>query len=159
MDGHQSIDQEVEHLSTDREVEYLLQLLGEYAEKVHQSSRACHQLSLQAQRTVLLFAASALVAGMFGLWICLKLGPDVMTIAFLGAAVLMLLLTGLLGGLLMMRQARLESGNSLPLRRLLEDVVRRASQMEDHGRLTPTHRLALDLRLGEAEAALRELHR
>lgn len=159
MDEHQSIDQEVEQLSTDREVEYLLQLLGEYAEKVHQRSRAYHQLSLRAQRTFLLFAASALVAGMLGLWICLRtLGPDVMTITFVGAGVLTLLLTGLLGGLLMMRRARIESENNHPLLHLLVDVVRRASQMEDHGRMSPTHRLALRLRLADAEAALRELH-
>ena len=57
-----------------------------------------------------------------------------------------------------MRQVKLESDYIAQLRGVMEKLVRRGSQMEDHGRidLDFTLRIAFDLRLTEAEAALKQ---
>jgi hypothetical protein len=141
---------------SDQEVEYLLDLLKDSAEKLRERSETWYRLRTQAQTVLLLGVTPMALVGVYGLWVSLTGQVAINTIGLMLGLVTIFLISTVLVRMQIIRRANLESDNVARLRGVVERLVRRGSQMEDHGSIAFTHRIAFDLRLGEAEAILKQ---
>jgi hypothetical protein len=153
MSGNTSMNGDLSQ--EDKEIDSLLNLLKEYAEKLHDRSAAWlqrhHRLQWLFWST--LFFWSVLFSLFFLWWdkgapLSAQYLPSVFVGVVGGAAII-------LWQLVVRRQHLLEANDIAMLVNVVEKLVRRSSQIQDHGSMNFTNQIALDLRLAEAEAALR----
>jgi uncharacterized membrane protein YqjE len=140
---------------THHEVEYLLNLLEEYSKKLNDRSEKWHRLRTKTNTTFLFIALVSVLSLLATIWIYFTQPYDrpaasMTLIAFFG-----LIVGATVWRVQKIRDAQMESDNIALLRGVVEKLVRRSSQFEDHGRVDFTHKIAFDLRLVEAEVALK----
>jgi hypothetical protein len=145
------------------EIKYLVNLIGEYTEKLRARSEAVRR---DNRRRILVYACMLLACmAVVTLWL-LYWGSEVdvpATVAIASLAASSILIVFCVLSLHVSRRDSWVSRESDEAwGRRFEELVRFASQIEDHGAVDLTHRIALMLTLGDAEGALRQseaLHR
>lgn len=141
----------------DPDIDYLLQLLGEYTGKLRLRAQAAAKMRLRSWLMLL----TGLAAGA-GSGVLLYSFSEFKTAERLILATLALAIfigTSGFTWIQLRRESRYEEDAIAALQLGLERLVRRASQIEDHGSVDFTQRIALELQLAEAEAVLREASR
>jgi hypothetical protein len=153
------MNDEASYENFDKEIESLLSLLKEYAEKLR--NRSVDWLSRRARVQRDSLSALILFFLLFAVGFAgLENSASSDNYVSIGAkiAIAMSLLGVLVNFILrkmLHRQLSLEADDIAMLVNVIEKLVRRSSQIEDHGPMNFTNQIALDLRLAEAEAALR----
>jgi hypothetical protein len=146
-----------EALLRDEDANYLLQLLGEYTTKLRVRAEAAAKLRFASWIAVLISL------GLTGIVIALALELSEFSknqrFGLALATSLVTLGTGALFWRESVRGARSEEDAITGLLLGLERLVRRGSQIEDHGTVDFTQKIALELQLAEAEAVLKQAAR
>lgn len=157
MDRDSLLSKETEsHRFSNREIEYLLNLIADYTNKLRVVSDRIRRLRRRTQALYVCASVVLIVVSGIGFWyifqefdfrritLMIPIGTSLMAIFF---------------GYLWYRSIRtLDSRTSGELRVLhiqFEEVVLLASQIEDQGDVSLMHKFALRLVLAEAEGALR----
>ena len=140
---------------SEREIEYLLNLIGDYTRRLRAASDSISRLQSRRIFYLLMGISIAIIAGLlwyFGLRYEFGLATTIIVITMSVLAIAI----GVIGiWLVHGRMSLLRAHGEFALRMRFEDVVRLASQIEDHGAVDSIHRIALRLALADAEDALR----
>jgi hypothetical protein len=147
-----------EVIFNEKESSLLLNLLKEYSEKLQQKTEEWYKIHIRFLTTLVLGISFSTLVSLGGGFEALsgtsKLDRDMGTILFwLGCLSV--------GGVIFfawrqLASERLMADNVLRLWIAVSKLVRRSSQIESHGHVDFQARIALDLRLSEAEAALNQ---
>jgi hypothetical protein len=149
-------DREVTYYKfSDPEIEYLLSLLADYAEKLRLRSEAWYRQRFKTEMVGGSIVVFLIIVGLSSLLGFQRNWLDLQVALLVLASLLLIIVSFGLVHSHRSEQSKLESDNIARFRIVMERLVRRASQLEAHGAVNFTLKIALDLRLSEAEAALR----
>lgn len=138
----------------DAEIDYLLSLLGDYSEKIRVRMDAAERARMTRWSWALASSALATVVAAVGYTIVKEIDAFLSYGLVAGVALIpLLLMWGLRSQDSVSRQRR----EVQRLADVLDILIRRASQLEDHGQANVAQRVILDIRLSEAEAALSDV--
>ena len=147
------------HLATeqaDAEVDYLLNLLGDYSEKIRARLDSAEQARMTRYSWLLMSIALASVAFM----VVFRLIREIDLFFSYVAAGLVVITPLFVMWVLRSEQSITRQQREVQrLTEVLNLLIRRASQIEDHGKANMAQRVILDIRLAEAEAALTDVSR
>ncbi len=138
----------------DTEVDYLLSLLGDYSEKIRARMDAAERARMARWSWALTSSAVVTVVAAVGYTIVKEIDTLLSYGLVAGMALVPLLLMWALRSQEAVSRQRREVQR---LAEVLDILIRRASQLEDHGQANVAQRVILDIRLSEAEAALSDV--
>ena len=150
-----SYPQDGKTATSDDELRFILQLLDDYTVKLEKRKEITYRLK---ERFVFFAITFTIVVPLS----CASIWISYPRISSFMLGLMIFFCTLVVGFFILlsfiyMRRLREEKYITNRLRTAIERLVNRASQLEDHGRVDFTDKIALDLRLAELEALIREV--